>query len=52
MGQGLGYAWAFRRYLGKYPKDARYCMAEHEARAAKSGLWRLPSKERRGSRTS
>jgi endonuclease YncB( thermonuclease family) len=35
-----GYAWAFRRYLGKHTKDPKYCLAEHEARVAQLGLWR------------
>ena len=37
-----GYAWAFRRYLGQMPGDARICDLEAAARAARRGLWSLP----------
>ncbi len=37
-----GLAWAFRRYLGQFDGDERYCELEAEARAARTALWSQP----------
>jgi endonuclease YncB( thermonuclease family) len=41
-----GYAWAFRRYLGRLEQDAELCALEYQARAAHVGLWALQPRQR------